>query len=160
MERYLGGEEIDNDTLVADLETAVARGSFHPVIPVCATTGVGVAELLEVLIGAFPSPLEHPLPEVTDPDGQPHQQITANPNGPLAAEVVRTAVDSYVGRVSLVRVFSGTLRPERPVHVSGHGLADRGHSDHDNDERVAHIYSPLAPTCVRCPSASRATCAR
>jgi elongation factor G len=154
MERYLGGEEIDNDTLVADLETAVARGSFHPVIPVCATTGVGVAELLEVLVGAFPSPLEHPLPEVTDPSGQPHQQITANPNGPLAAEVVRTAVDSYVGRVSLVRVFSGTLRPERPVHVSGHGLADRGHSDHDNDERVAHIYSPLGanlrevPFCV------------
>ncbi|HYS40511.1 MAG TPA: GTP-binding protein, partial [Pseudonocardiaceae bacterium] len=154
MERYLGGEEIDNDTLVADLETAVARGSFHPVIPVCATTGVGVAELLEVLIGAFPSPLEHPLPEVTDPNGAPHQQITANPDGPLAAEVVRTAVDSYVGRVSLVRVFSGTLRPERPVHVSGHGLADRGHSDHDNDERVAHIYSPLGanlrevPFCV------------
>jgi elongation factor G len=56
--------------------------------------------------------------------------------------------------VSLVRVFSGTLRPERPVHVSGHGLADRGHSDHDNDERVAHIYSPLGanlrevPYCV------------
>src|SRR5882757_6620790 len=154
MERYLGGEEIDSDTLVADLETAVARGSFHPVIPVCATTGVGVAELLEVLVGAFPSPLEHPLPEVTDPTGQPHQQITANPAGPLAAEVVRTAVDSYVGRVSLVRVFSGTLRPENAVHVSGHGLAERGHEDHDADERVAHLYSPLGanlrevPYCV------------
>lgn len=154
MERYLEGEAIDSDVLVADLETAVARGSFHPVIPVCATTGVGIAELLEVLTGAFPSPMEHPLPEVTDPAGQPHQPITANPDGPLAAEVVRTAVDSYVGRVSLVRVFSGTLRPERPVHVSGHGLADRGHSDHDNDERVAHIYSPLGanlrevPYCV------------
>ena len=59
------------------------------------------------------------------------------------AEVVRTAIDSYVGRVSLVRVFSGTLRPERPVHISGHGMADRGHEDHDVDERVAHIYSPL-----------------
>jgi elongation factor G len=154
MERYLGGETIDSDVLVADLETAVARGSFHPVVPVCATSGVGVAELLEVLTGAFPSPLEHPLPSVTDPEGHPHQPISANPDGPLAAEVVRTAVDSYVGRVSLVRVFSGTLRPERPVHVSGHGLTDRGHSDHDNDERVAHIYSPMGanlrevPYCV------------
>jgi elongation factor G len=151
MDRYLSGEDIDNDTLVADLETAVARGSFHPVIPVCATSGVGVAELLEVLVGAFPSPLEHPLPLVTDPNGNPHSEITANPDGPLAAEVVRTAVDSYVGRVSLVRVFSGTLRPERPVHVSGHGLADRGHSDHDNDERVAHIYSPLGATLREVP---------
>jgi elongation factor G len=154
MDRYLAGEPIDNATLIGDLEKAVVRGSFYPVIPVSALTGLGIAELLEVLTGGFPSPLEHPLPPVTDPEGKPHRDITANPDGPLAAEVVRTAVDSYVGRVSLVRVFSGTLRPENAVHVSGHGLADRGHSDHDTDERVAHIYSPLGanlrevPYCV------------
>jgi elongation factor G len=154
MDRYLAGEPIDNATLIADLEKAVVRGSFYPVIPVSAMTGLGIAELLEVLTGGFPSPLEHPLPPVTDPEGKPHRTISANPDGPLAAEVVRTAVDSYVGRVSLVRVFSGTLRPEHAVHVSGHGLADRGHSDHDTDERVAHIYSPLGanlrevPYCV------------
>ncbi|OXM42818.1 elongation factor G-like protein EF-G2, partial [Amycolatopsis thailandensis] len=154
MDRYLSGEEIPEDTLIADLETAVARGSFHPVIPVCATTGVGLAEVLDGIVRAFPSPLEHVPPEVTSPTGEPHAGLRADPEGPLAAEVVRTAVDSYVGRVSLVRVFSGTLRPERPVHVSGHGLAERGHEDHDADERVAHLYSPLGanlrevPYCV------------
>ncbi|RSM73341.1 elongation factor G-like protein EF-G2 [Amycolatopsis sp. WAC 01375] len=154
MDRYLSGEEISEDTLIADLETAVARGSFHPVIPVCATTGVGLAEVLDGIVRAFPSPLEHVPPEVTSPTGEPHAGLRADPDGPLAAEVVRTAVDSYVGRVSLVRVFSGTLRPERPVHVSGHGLAERGHEDHDTDERVAHLYSPLGanlrevPYCV------------
>ncbi|HVK20800.1 MAG TPA: elongation factor G-like protein EF-G2 [Actinokineospora sp.] len=151
MDRYLAGEEIDTDTIIADLETAVARGSFHPVIPVCAQTGVGLSALLEALTRAFPSPLEHPVPMVTDPNGRPHAALTADPNGPLAAEVVRTAVDSYVGRVSLVRVFSGTLRPERSVHVSGHGLADRGHEDHDIDERVAHIYSPLGASLREVP---------
>lgn len=154
MERYLGGEEIAEETLIADLETAVARGTFHPVIPVCSTTGTGLAEVLDGIVRAFPSPLEHAPPDVTTPDGDPHAGLTADPAGPLAAEVVRTAVDSYVGRVSLVRVFSGTLRPERPVHVSGHGLAERGHEDHDADERVAHLYSPLGanlrevPYCV------------
>jgi elongation factor G len=154
MDRYLEGEQIEAETLIDDLETAVARGSFHPVIPVCAQTGVGVAELLEALIGAFPSPLEHPLAAVTDLSGTDQGKLTADPDGPLVAEVVRTAVDSYVGRVSLVRVFSGTLRPERPAHISGHGLSDRGHEDHDVDERVAHIYSPLGqnlrevPYCV------------
>ena len=151
MDRYLGGEEIDHDTLIADLETAVARGTFHPVIPVCAQTGVGIAELLEALTRAFPSPLEHALPSVTDPHGKPHRDITADPDGPLAAEVVRTAIDSYVGRVSLVRVFSGTLRPERAVHVSGHGMTERGHEDHDVDERVAHIYSPLGASLREVP---------
>ncbi|WP_285508921.1 elongation factor G-like protein EF-G2 [Actinokineospora sp. NBRC 105648] len=151
MERYLAGEPIDQETVIADLETAVARGSFHPVFPVCAHTGLGLAELLEALARAFPSPLEHSVPAVTDPQGRPRPAITADPNGPLAAEVVRTAVDSYVGRVSLVRVFSGTLRPERAVHVSGHGLADRGHEDHDTDERVAHVYSPLGSTLREVP---------
>jgi elongation factor G len=151
MDRYLAGEEIDTETVIADLETAVARGSFHPVIPVCALTGVGLDVLLETLTRAFPSPLEHPVPMVTDPNGRPHAALTADPDGPLAAEVVRTAVDSYVGRVSLVRVFSGTLRPERAVHVSGHGLADRGHEDHDIDERVAHIYSPLGASLREVP---------
>ncbi|MEU3269370.1 elongation factor G-like protein EF-G2 [Saccharomonospora sp. NPDC006951] len=154
MDRYLAGEEIAEDTLIADLETAVARGSFHPVIPVCSETGVGLAEVLDGIVRACPSPLEHQLPPVTSPEGVPHDPLSADPEGPLAAEVVRTAVDSYVGRVSLVRVFSGTLRPERPVHVSGHGMAERGHDDHDTDERVAHLYSPLGanlrevPYCV------------
>ncbi|MFF5992957.1 elongation factor G-like protein EF-G2 [Prauserella flavalba] len=151
MDRYLAGEPIAEDTLIADLETAVARGTFHPVIPVCAETGVGLAEVLDGIARAFPSPLEHDLPEVTSPDGVPHPRLSPDPGGPLAAEVVRTAVDSYVGRVSLVRVFSGTLRPERPVHVSGHGLAERGHADHDTDERVAHLYSPLGASLREVP---------
>ncbi|MGO1048907.1 elongation factor G-like protein EF-G2 [Crossiella sp. CA198] len=151
MERYLEGEDLDQGVLIADLETAVARGCFHPVIPVCATTGLGVPELLEMLTRAFPSPAEHDPPEVTGTDGIPRPRLAADPDGPLVAEVVRTAVDSYVGRVSLVRVFSGTLRPERPVHISGHGMADRGHEDHDNDERVAHVYSPLGATLREVP---------
>jgi elongation factor G len=143
MERYLEGEEIETATLIGDLETAVARGSFHPVIPVCALSGVGIAELLEALTGAFPSPLEHSVPDVAEVHGSGKSALSADPDGPLVAEIVHTAIDSYVGRVSLVRVFSGTLRPERPVHISGHGMAERGHEDHDVDERVAHIYSPL-----------------
>ncbi|MGW4501287.1 elongation factor G-like protein EF-G2 [Micromonospora sp. NPDC004336] len=143
MDRYLEGEEIGTDVLVDDLEKAVARGHFYPVVPVCAETGVGLDALLEVLTAGFPSPLEHELPAVTGVDGSPRPPLTCDPDGPLVAEVVKTTVDRHVGRVSLVRVFSGTLRPEQTVHVSGHGMAERGHPDHDADERVGHIYTPL-----------------
>jgi elongation factor G len=146
MERYLGGEDIDTKVLVDDLETAVARGSFYPVLATAATTGLGMTELLEVLTAAFPSPLEHPLPVVTSPDGEPRPPLSCDPSGPLAAEVIKTTTDPYVGRISLVRVFSGTLKPETTVHVSGHGLADRGHADHDVDERVGALSSPLGKT--------------
>ena len=146
MERYLGGEDIDTGVLVEDLETAVARGSFFPVLPTSAVSGLGTAELLEVLVRAFPPPTESALPEATDLSGQPGGPLACDPAGPLAAEVVRTSMDPFLGRICLVRVFSGTLSEDTPVHVGGHGLADRGHQDHDTDERVTHLYSPLGAT--------------
>jgi elongation factor G len=143
MDRYLSGEEIDAKVLIEDLEKAVARGSFYPVLPSAAPHGIGMAELLEVMTQAFPAPREHPLPAVITPDGKPVSGLSCDPGGPLLAEVVKTTSDPYVGRISLVRVFSGTLRPDAVVHVSGHGRADRGHADHDQDERVGALTSPL-----------------
>ena len=144
MERYLSGETVPTDVLIEDLETAVARGSFYPVLAVSSPLGIGMAELLEIVTQAFPSPLEHPLPPVTSAvTGEPVEGLTGDPNGPLLAEVVKTTSDPYVGRISLVRVFSGTLRADMSVHVSGHGRAERGHPDHDDDERVGGLSSPL-----------------
>src|SRR5919206_100643 len=146
MDRYLGGEELSVADLVADLETAVARGHFHPVLCAAPLSGVGTAELLDLLVSAFPCPMEHGCPEVTTPEGRTAPSLACDPDGPLVAEVVKTTTDPYVGRVSLVRVFSGTLRPDTPVHVSGHGMTDRGHPDHDVDERVGALSSPLGST--------------
>ncbi|MCW2652469.1 MAG: small GTP-binding protein [Mycobacterium sp.] len=147
MERYLGGEEIDQAGLIDDLEKAVARGSFFPVIPVCSGTGVGTLELLEIVTSAFPSPLEHQLPQVFTPQGASRNTVTCDPNGSLLAEVVKTTSDPYVGRVSLVRVFSGTIRPDATVHVSGHFTsffgAANSHADHDEDERIGPLSFPL-----------------
>jgi elongation factor G len=143
MDRYLSGEQIEQKVLIEDLEKAVARGSFYPVIPAAAQHGIGLAELLELMTQAFPSPQEHPLPTVTTIDGKPVTGINSEPSGPLLAEVVKTTSDPYVGRISLVRVFSGTLRPDATVHVSGHGRAASGHADHDEDERIGALTSPL-----------------
>jgi elongation factor G len=142
MDRYLEGEDISHETLTEDLEKAVARGSFHPVVPVCSVTGVGCRELLDLAVDGFPSPLEHPSPEVFTPAGAAADAINGDPAGTLVAEVVKTTSDPYVGRVSLVRVFSGTLTPDAPVHVSGHGtsfFADTSHEDHDEDEKVGSL---------------------
>ena len=143
MDRYLAGEEIPTEVLIDDLEKAVARGSFYPVIPTAAASSIGMAELIEIATQGFPSPLEHPLPAVTAVTGEPVTGLTCDPEGPLLAEVVKTTSDPYVGRVSLVRVFSGTLRPDAVVHVSGHGRVERGHKDHDDDERIGALTSPL-----------------
>ena len=147
MDRYVGGEEIAEDVLVADLERAVARATFHPVVPVCSMTGVGCTELLDLAVRGFPSPAEHASPEVYLPSGASADPIACDPEGLLVAEVVKTTSDPYVGRLSLVRVFSGTLAADQPVHVSGHfssffGEA-AGHEDHDEDEKVGALSYPF-----------------
>lgn len=151
MDRYLGGEEIDVKTLVDDLERAVARGVFHPVLAAApaaegARQGIGTVELLELITGGFPTPLERTAPDVRGRDGKELDIHACDPEGPLVAEVVKTASDPYVGRVSLVRVFSGTLRPDETVHVSGHGLSDHGHETralHEADERIGALSAPF-----------------
>jgi elongation factor G len=148
MDRYLGGEQVELKTLIQDLERAVARGSFFPVLAAApaaegAKQGLGTVELLELITGGFPTPFEHPMPGVTTIDGEPRELKACDTEGPLVAEVVKTSSDPYVGRISLVRVFSGTLRPDQTVHVSGHGLADRGHEDHDVDEKIGALSIPF-----------------
>ena len=79
MDRYLGGEEISPEVLTDDLETAVARATFFPVVPVCSQTGVGCAELLDLAVTGFPSPQEHPSPEVFTPAGARATRSSATP---------------------------------------------------------------------------------
>jgi len=148
LDRYLSGEDLDPAQLVADTKTAIAKASFFPVLPIAPATGVGVEEIYELIETAFPSPAARPMPTVTNPDGDDFGAIACDPDGPLVAEVIRTSSDPYVGRLSLVRVFSGTLRPEEVAHVSGHletflGHELEGHPEHDDDERVGPLSSPV-----------------
>jgi elongation factor G len=163
LDRYLAGEDLDEELLVRDVERAVARGHFYPVVAVAPLQGAGTSELLDLLVSGFPSPLEHGCPPVTRPDGAPVEPLRCDPDGPLAAEVVRTSTDPYLGRVSLVRVFSGTLRPDVAVHVSGHGGQERGHPDHDVDERVGALSAPLGAALrpvAECPAGDVCAVAR
>ncbi len=86
MDRYLGGEQVDVKTLVQDLERAVARGVFFPVLAAApaaegARQGLGTVELLELVTGGFPTPLEREAPRVTTPDGTPRGEAVCDPGG-------------------------------------------------------------------------------
>ena len=145
MDRYLGGEEISEDVLIPDLVRAIARGSFFPVVATSAT-GVGCAELLDLLVRGFPPPATHPTPSLFTPAGVAKDPLPCDPDAALVAEVVKTTSDPYVGRVSLARVFSGTLDGDESVHVSGHFssfFGGGGHPEHDEDERVGSLGHPF-----------------
>ncbi len=127
---------------------AIATARFFPILPTHAPGGVGVESLLELFEHGFPSPAGASIPRVFTPAGGDFGAVTCDPDGPLVAEIIRTTTDPFVGRQSLVRVFSGTLRPDEPVHISGHlqhfaaHLVEE-HADHDtDDERIGPLASP------------------
>ena len=150
MERYLGGEDIDADAAGRRTSRrAVARGTFHPVVPVDSATGVGCPRAARPRRRRLPVTARAPAARgVHAGRAGAARTLTLRPGGPLVAEVVKTTSDPYVGRVSLVRVFSGTLRPDATVHVSGHfasfsgAQAVGGHEDHDEDERIGSLSVP------------------
>ena len=149
LDRYLAGEELDPDSLRADLQKATATARFFPIVPVNPPTGTGVPALLDLIVDAFPSPDGAWMPAVMTPKGGDFGPVTADPEGPLVAQVIRTSTDPYVGRLSLVRIFSGTLRPDSRLHVSGHlewvvGHEVEGRPGHDvDDERPGQISTPV-----------------
>ena len=149
LDRYLSGDEIDADEVVEDLRAAICTAKFFPIVPTHWATGIGVAELFTLFAKGFPSPDQAWFPAVTTPAGGDFGDVSCDPSGPLVAEVIRTTSDPYVGRLSLVRVFSGTLSPDQPLHVSGHlehfaGRPVAGHPDHDSDaDHVGHLSTPL-----------------
>ena len=129
MERYLGGEEVGarhRHRRPAERRSPAAR--FYPVVPVVAPPpGSGSASCCTC---SPPRSRRRRCTRCRRDDRPPVGALAAaacDPDGPLVAEVVRTTTDPYVGRVSLVRVFSGTLRPDTAVHVSGHLAGFAGH---------------------------------
>ena len=121
MDRYLGGEQIDEKLLIEDLETAIARGGLLPghagVRPDRHRSAASCSTCACARSRRRPSTSRRTSSRRR---GRPRPPVTCDPAGPLVAEVVKTTSDPYLGRVSLVRVFSGTLNPDASVHVSGH----------------------------------------
>ncbi|MFC8454294.1 elongation factor G-like protein EF-G2 [Kitasatospora sp. NPDC057223] len=126
MERYLAGDSLDADALADGLRREVLDCALHPALA-ATEDGLGATELLDLIATAFPGPTarRHPGTPACDPDA------------PLAAQVIRITGDAYVGRISLVHVLAGTLRPDIHVQVAGPGDGD------PTDERVTALTGPF-----------------
>ncbi|MCL2787137.1 MAG: EF-Tu/IF-2/RF-3 family GTPase, partial [Micrococcales bacterium] len=94
---------------------------------------------------SFPPPTKSVIPE-TVAGGGTAVELSCDPKGPLMAQVVKTTADAYVGRISIVRVFSGTLRAEATLHVAGRGTREASSPLHSSDERAGTVTSPFGAT--------------
>jgi elongation factor G len=110
LEKYLEGTKLSEGELKAGLREAVARRRVFPVLAGSALTDKGIPELLDAIVAYCPSPLERPKIEARDPaNPENKKEIIFKQDAPFSAFVFKSISDPYVGQLSLLRIFSGTL---------------------------------------------------
>lgn len=107
MEKYLEEGEISQEEFEAGLAKAVRERELFPVTVGSDLHMIGISPLLDVLVDACPSPADRAFP-ATDLGGE-ELRLEADPEAPFAALVFKTTSDPLSGKVSLLRVVSGTL---------------------------------------------------
>ncbi|HUA08073.1 MAG TPA: elongation factor G [Candidatus Acidoferrales bacterium] len=106
MEELLEGIEPPLDEVERDLCSECSHDQIVPVLVTAGSSGAGIPALLRALERWFPSPADAP---VLDAEGR---AIAADPAGPVIAQVIKTAIHPQSGKLSIVRVLSGTLKAD------------------------------------------------
>jgi elongation factor G len=110
MEKYLETMELSDEEIAATLPKALLAGLLVPAVVTSSTKNVGVEPLLDVLCDYYPSPADLP-PRKVSVDGA-EIELPADPDAPFAGVAFKTVQDKFSGKLTIVRVFSGTLQAD------------------------------------------------
>jgi elongation factor G len=124
MNAFLENGTLDDMQFAAGLQKAIAGRKLFPIYATAATAMVGAHHLLDALVQFAPSPADRPPVQVKLESGEEAER-TADPAGPLTAQVFKTYIDPFAGRISLVRVFSGTLAADQNGWNAKRGVAEK-----------------------------------
>ena len=129
MEKYLMGEELTSEEIIAGIRKATLANCM---VPVCCGTSYrnkGVQKLLDAIVAYMPSPLDIPDMKGVNPETGEEDVRKASDDEPFSALAFKIATDPFVGKLCFFRVYSGTLSAGGPVY----------NSSKDNTERIGRI---------------------
>ncbi len=126
MEKYLGGEKISVEELKAALRKAVIANKIVPVMAGSSLRNKGVQLMLDAVVEYLPSPQDVGATVGLNPDN-PEEQVERNPepHGPLAALAFKIQVDPHVGKLTYIRIYSGTLKSGTYVYNTTKKVKER-----------------------------------
>ena len=130
--KFLEGEDITDEELMAALRAGVKSCEVFPVLASSGQAGAGTDALLNVLAELTPSPADVPAPTSQTASGE-EATVTADPDGEVAALIFKTTADQFVGKLSYFRVMSGT------IHTNSHVW----NTAQNQQERMAQIVVPI-----------------
>ncbi len=129
MEKFFDEGTLSEQDMMRGLSAGIVEGSVVPVAPVCSLSGIGVHPLLYALASYMPSPLERAYHGV-DPKTGEEVTRTADPADGFSAQVFKTIADPFVGKLSLIKVISGTLTPSTALY----------NANQDKTEKAAGMF--------------------
>ena len=145
MEKYLGGEEITNEELVAGIRKGTLNVEFYPVVCGTAFKNKGVQKVLDAVVAYLPAPVDLPPMKGINPDTDEEIERKASDDEPFSALAFKVMTDPYVGKLTFFRVYSGTLQSGSYVQNSTKGKRERvGRilQMHANSrEEIAQVYA-------------------
>ena len=115
MMKYLEGEELSDDEVMAGLRKGIQEGTVVPIVCCSALNRAGIAKLLDNIVDLMPTP-EGTVTEGTNPKtGEAVERVCAD-DQPFSAHVFKTMADPFVGKLSLLKVTSGVLESSTPMY--------------------------------------------
>ena len=128
LEKYLEEDDLPAADIRRGLATGILAGTIVPVLAASGTKTIGIAHLLDTLTEYFPSPAQ--AKATASKSGGGEVALGADPAGPLVAQVFKTTADPYVGKLTYLRVVSGTLKADSHVW----------NASRDAEERVGQLF--------------------
>lgn len=129
MEKYFEEETLTEAEIDRGIRLGLAAGQIVPVFCGSATANIAVRSFLQTIVDTFPTPVSEFTAKNTKTDSE--ETLSSDASGPLAAQVFKTINDQY-GRVSYLRVWSGTFKPDSRAY----------NPRTETEERIGGLFSP------------------
>jgi elongation factor G len=123
--KYLDGQPLTSEELTKGLRAGVASGKLVPVLCASGLRNVGIQPLLDIIRLAAPCPADRPPARGKNPKTGADEERPPADSAPFSAFVFKTMADPYVGRLTLFRVYSGTVASNTQVYNSTRGQTER-----------------------------------
>jgi elongation factor G len=125
LEKYLEEGELTSEEMSEGLKTAVISGNLIPIICGSGPGNMGIQPLMDLIVGCMPSPFDRGPRKACSSDGD--QEVLRNPDtgAPFSALIIKTISDPYAGRLSVVRVVSGSLASNSTVYNANKKTKER-----------------------------------
>ena len=135
LEKFFEEGTLSREELVDGLRTAVRRRRIFPVVLSAAAHGIGTSSVLDAICDVLPSPADRSTFPATDIGGEA-MELAISPDEPAAALVFKTIHDPFAGKISLLRVVTGTLPSDSPAW----------NASAEEEERVGHLLAMQGKT--------------